>query len=84
MSNSLLHVQCFITLFLQGFKVAYIIFKKAASLGKVTSHPYDKVLRLSPEENPIVTGIKSMFLKMIERAWISNTDWLKKKLKREA
>lgn len=68
---------------LQGFKVAYIIFKKAASLEKVKSHPYDKVLRLSPEENPILTGIKSMFTMILKRAWLSNTDSLKKKFKRE-
>ncbi|XP_022305800.2 ribosomal RNA-processing protein 7 homolog A-like [Crassostrea virginica] len=42
----------------KGFKVAYIIFKKAAALNKVKSHPYDKVLSLSFDEAPILTGIK--------------------------
>lgn len=51
------------------FKVANIISKKPASLAKVTSHPYDKVFSLSPEENPIPTGIKSMFIMMIEEGF---------------
>lgn len=67
--------------FLQGFTIACITFKKAASLGKITSHPYDKVLRLSPEENPILTGVKCRFTMILKRAQI-NRDWLKKKLRK--
>ncbi|XP_048755799.2 ribosomal RNA-processing protein 7 homolog A-like [Ostrea edulis] len=41
----------------KGFKVAYIVFKKASSIQKVKSHPYDNILNLSPEDAPIITGI---------------------------
>lgn len=71
---------CVLTPFLQGFKVAHIIFKKAASQGKPISHPYDKVL--SPKENPIFTGIKNIFYYNIKWTRIY-TDWLKEKLNRE-
>ncbi|XP_062577426.1 ribosomal RNA-processing protein 7 homolog A-like [Saccostrea cucullata] len=42
----------------KGFKVAYIVFKKPSSVQKVRSHPYDRILTLSDEEVPILTGIK--------------------------
>ena len=58
-SNKNMFIKTILCFFWQGFKVAYIIFKKAAALNKVKSHPYDKVLSLSSDEAPILTGIKS-------------------------
>lgn len=44
---------------MKGFKVAYIVFKKEASLQKALEFDCSEIRFLSTEEKPIETGINS-------------------------
>ena len=53
-----LNGSCFVIL--KGFKVAYIVFKKASSLQKALQLDSSELRYFSTEEKPVDTGINSM------------------------
>ncbi|XP_029945852.1 ribosomal RNA-processing protein 7 homolog A isoform X2 [Salarias fasciatus] len=42
----------------QGFKVGYVVFKKASSISAVKSHPHDVPLVVCTEERQVKTGVQ--------------------------
>ncbi len=45
----------------QGFKVAYVVFKKMDSLKKAKCLPFSKTMIISTKDNPLDTGMKSKY-----------------------
>ena len=48
---------------MQGFKVAYVVFKTSSSVDRALELDSSETRLLSTEENPIRTGLKSKYIK---------------------
>lgn len=47
------------SIFLQGYRLAYVVFNSAKSLETALSWPNDKLITIPTNDNPLFTGLKS-------------------------